>query len=132
MLTVGACVSAALLTLTITCADVVDFPEASRATAVNVSGPLVDVAVFQDTEYGEATSSAPRLTPFNLNCTPTTPTSSEAFAVTLTVPETFPTGAVIFTVGACVSLFTLTITLADVVVLPAASRATALNVSGPF
>jgi len=78
------------------------------------------VAVFQDTIYGEDASSLPRLAPSSLNCTPTTPTLSEAVAVTLTVPEIVapPAGAVIDTVGAVVSaatLLTVTITAADVV-----------------
>ncbi len=58
---------------------------------------------------------------------------SAAFASTLMVADTGPaTGAVRLTVGACVSLLTVTTTPADVVVLPAASRALAVNVCVPF
>ena len=50
-------------------------------------------------------SSAPRLLPSRRNCTPTTPTLSDAVAVTLIVPETVApfAGAVSETVGAVVS-----------------------------
>ena len=49
-------------------------------------------------------SSVPIFTPSNLNCTPTTPTLSEADAVTFTAPVTVPpVGEVIETVGAVVS-----------------------------
>ena len=80
-------------------------PAASRATAVSVCVPLVAVAVFQLTEYGLVVSSAPRFTPSSRNCTPTTPTLSEALAETVTVPVTVAplAGAVIETVGAVVS-----------------------------
>src|SRR5436190_949428 len=43
---------AALLTVTVTGADVVLLPAASRATAVKVCVPFVTVAEFQLTEYG--------------------------------------------------------------------------------
>ena len=50
-------------------------------------------------------SSGSRLFPSNLNCTPTTPTLSEASAETLIVPDTVApfAGAVIETVGGVVS-----------------------------
>src|SRR5919108_678354 len=72
----------------------------------------------------------PRFAPSSLNCTPTTPTLSEALAVTVVVPEMVdpPAGAVMLAVGGVVSFATVTVTDADVVVLPAASRATAVNV----
>src|SRR5439155_975988 len=65
----------------------------------------VTVAVFQETEYGATRSSAPRLAPSSLNCTPTTPTLSAAAAETVTVFETVapPSGALIETVGGVVS-----------------------------
>src|SRR5437879_13391865 len=77
--------------------------------------------------YGALVTSAPRLTPSSLSCTPTTPTLSVALAETVTVPETVApaAGAVIDTVGGVVSLKTVTLTAAAVAVLPAASRATA-------
>ena len=65
-----------------------------------------------------------------MNCTPATPTLSVAFAVTETVPDTMPpaAGAVIDTVGAVLSLETVTPTADDVVRVPAMLRATAVNV----
>ena len=65
-----------------------------------------------------------------LNCTPTTPTLSEALAVNWTVPDTVapPAGAVRDTLGGVVSgLLTVTDTVVDVCVLPAASLATAVS-----
>ena len=61
-------------------------------------------------------SSAPALTPSNWNCTPATPTLSEALAVTVIVPETVTpeAGEVMLTVGAVVSLKTVTVTGLDV------------------
>ena len=71
-----------------------------------------------------------------LNCTPTTPTLSDAVAVTLMLPDTVApfAGAVSETVGACVSppLLTVTVRAAEVVVLPAASRAMAVNECVPL
>src|SRR5437867_2500974 len=104
--TAGAVVSSTtLLTVTETGADVVWLPAASRATAVRLCTPLLAVAVFQDTVYGDDASSLPRLAPSSLNCTPTTPTLSEAVAVTLKVANIVapPAGEVIDTVGAVVS-----------------------------
>ena len=81
-------------------------------------------------------SSTPRLAPSSLNCTPTTDTLSEALAVTLTdTPDTVApfAGAVTEVVGGMEStLFTVTPTGAEVAVLPAASRATAVSVCGPL
>src|SRR5437867_2894570 len=124
----------ALDTVTVTATDVVRLPAASRATAVSVCEPLVAVVVFHETAYGTVVSSAPRLAPSSLNWTPTTPTLSDAFAVTVTVDLTVApfTGDVMLTVGGVVSLDTVTVTAADVAVLPAASRATALSVCEPL
>src|SRR5258706_11846751 len=74
-------------------------------------------------------TSAPRLAPSSLSCTPATPTLSVAFAVTVTVAETFapPAGAMMDTDGGVASFDTVTVTTADVVTLPAASRATAIR-----
>src|SRR5258705_2297090 len=94
--------------------------------------PSLAVAVFHDTEYGAAVSATPRLEPSSLNCTPTTPTLSEALAVTLVVPETVApeAGAVILTVGGVVSggggggaLFTVTVTAAEAGRTPSLSPA---------
>src|SRR5258708_40311653 len=73
-----------------------------------------------------------------LNCTPATPTLSEALAVTVTVADTvWPLpGEVMLTAGGVVSgggaLATVTVTGAEVVRLPAASRATAATVCEPL
>ena len=119
--TVGAVVS--LETVTVTDADVA-LPAWSLATAVRVYEPLDSDVVFQETEYGAVVSSAPMLVVPRLNWTPTTPMLSEAVADSVTVPETDEPseGAVIETVGATLSgLLTVTVTVADVVLLPAAS-----------
>ena len=76
--------AAALFTVTATAAVVVLLPAASRATAVRVCCALLAVVVSHVTPYGALVSSAPRLVPSSLNCTPATPTLSLAFAVTLT------------------------------------------------
>src|SRR5206468_11907739 len=100
--TVGATLST---TVTATADEVVTLPAASRATAVSVWPPRLAVAASQLIEYGAVVSSAPRLTPSSLNCTPATPTSSLALAWTSTVVETFApaAGAVSETAGAVVS-----------------------------
>src|SRR5439155_1451879 len=86
-------------------AEVVALPAASRSLALSVWAPLGTVVVFQDTEYGATRSSAPRLAPSSLHCTPTTPTLSSAAAETVTVFETVapPSCALIETVGGVVS-----------------------------
>ena len=101
--TVGAVAS--LNTVTLTAVAVLVLPAASRATAVRVWPVLVAVRVSHATEYGALVSSAPRFAPSSLNWTPVTAVSSEAFAVTLTVPPTVvaSAGAVIDTVGAVLS-----------------------------
>src|SRR6266516_3901142 len=107
MLTVGGVVSGggALDTVTVTGAEVVRLPAASRATALIVCEPLLAVAVFQETEYGALVSSAPKFAPSILNCTPATPTLSEALAVTVTVADTVCPllGEVMLTAGGVVS-----------------------------
>ena len=79
-------------------------PAASRATAVRLCAPFETLPDGQLTEYGAVVSSAPRLPPSTLNCTPTTPTLSEEFAAKLTEPETVApaAGLVRATVGAVV------------------------------
>ena len=59
-------------------------PAESRATAVKVCVPFGIVVVFHITLYGAPVSSAPRLAPSSLNCTPATPTLSVALAETVT------------------------------------------------
>src|SRR3981189_2789257 len=106
-----------LATVTLTAAEVVRLPAASRATAVRSCEALVAVVVSHDAAYGAAVTSAPRLAPSSLNCTPATPTLAEAAAVTLSVPETVApaVGEVTETDGAMLSLKTLTVTAAEVV-----------------
>src|SRR5207302_6850185 len=105
------------------------------------SSDLAAAVVFHEVEYGAVVLSAPRLVPSSRNCTPATPTSSEALAVTDTVPNTvWPLlGEVMLTVGGVVSggggggaLDTVTVTGAETGLrLPAASRATAVRVCAP-
>src|SRR5882672_5472623 len=77
---------ALLATVTVTGAEVVRLPAASRATAVMVCTPSLVLVVSKGIEYGAVVSSGPPLTPSSWNCTPTTPTLSAASAVTVTVP----------------------------------------------
>src|SRR5205809_3067097 len=95
----------ALSTVTLTAAVVAVLPAASRATAIRLWEPPATSVVFHEREYGTVVSSAPRLTPSSLNCTPTTPTLSVALAETVTVPATVEpaAGAVMDTVGGMVS-----------------------------
>src|SRR5205085_7327705 len=83
-------------------------------------------STFHVDEYGGANTSAPRFAPSRLNWTPTTPTLSDAAAVTGTVPETMApdVGAVIVTDGGAVSRAAgvANVKSPDVAVLPAASR----------
>src|SRR5207248_1205480 len=72
---------ATLFTDTPMAALVVRLPAASRATAVRLCVPFTAVVVFHEIEYGALIDSAPRFAPSSLNCTPTTPTLSAAFAV---------------------------------------------------
>ena len=127
--TVGGATS--LFTVTDTGVAVVVLPAASRATAVSECTPLATPIVFQTLVYGLAVSSAPRLAPSSLNCTPITAMLSEAAALTVTaVPATVApvAGAVIATVGGVAStLLTVTVAAVAVAVLPAASRATAVR-----
>jgi hypothetical protein len=114
-------------------ADVVVLPAASRALALRVwLLPLAAVVVSQATEYGAVVSSTPKGSPSSRNWTPATPTLSEAAAVTATAPLTVDpeAGEVIATVGGVWSE-TVTLTGAEVVALPAASRATAVSVWVP-
>src|SRR5213593_1686586 len=95
----------ALSTVTLTALAGAVLPAASRAMAVKLWEPLATRVVFQEIAYGAAVTSAPKLTPSSLNCTPTTPTLSVALAETVIVPETvaLAAGAVMETVGGVVS-----------------------------
>src|SRR5262245_53200501 len=93
-------------TVTVTEAEGLWFPAASRATAVSVWVPFEVPVVFQLVKYGADRSSRPRLAPSSLNCTPATPTLSLAVAETDTpLPDTVapPAGLVSETDGADVS-----------------------------
>ncbi len=122
------------ITVMLTVAEVEALPASSRAMAVSIWPPSTAVVVFQDIEYGEVVSSVPRLAPSSLNCTPTTETLSLAFAETVTVAEMVapPAGAVMETDGGVVSFAAVTVMPAEVVTLPAASRATAVSVWLPL
>src|SRR5437762_222289 len=123
-----------LLTVTVTATAVLVLPAASRATADSVCEPLAKVVVSQEIWNGAVVTSVPKFAPSTLNCTPATPTLSEALAVTVTVAETVAPalGEVTETDGGVVSLKTVTVTAADVVRLPAASRAIAVTVCEPL
>src|SRR5947209_12337302 len=79
-------------------------------------------------------SSAPRGAPSSWNWTPTTPTSSDALAVTAIVPETPDpeVGKVIATVGGVLSLKTVTVTGSEGYQMPSASSAMARRVWDPL
>jgi hypothetical protein len=124
-------------TVTVTPADVVRLPAASRATALSVCEPLLAVVVFHATAYGALGSSPPSAAPSSVNCTPTTPTLSDALAVTVIDPLTVDpaAGDVIATDGGVVSgtgLDTVTLTGSDVYRRPTRSRATAVRVWEPL
>src|SRR6266446_10936682 len=79
-----------LLTVTVTPAEVVVFPDASRAVAVSVYVPFPMPCESHESEYfvlgDSVVTSAPMLWPLNLNWTPATARSSTAVAVSVTVP----------------------------------------------
>src|SRR5258705_6099373 len=107
-------------TVTVTAAEVVALPAASRARAVRLCAPSPAVVVFQAMEYGALVSSAPWAAPSTKNWTPATPTLSAAFAAIVVVPLTVAplAGAVTDTVGGVLSpppLDTVTLTAAEVV-----------------
>jgi hypothetical protein len=92
-------------TLTVTAALVAEFPAASFAMARRTCVPFELLVVSHKNMYGATLSSAPAFAPSIWNCTLATPTSSAAFALTVTVFDTvapFP-GAVRDTVGGVVS-----------------------------
>src|SRR5256885_1270978 len=112
-----------LSTVTLTAGEVVWLPGASRATAVRVREPSAASVVFQEMEYGAAVTSAPRLAPSSLNCTPTTPTSSEALADTVIVRETVVpfSNEVMTTVVGVLSISVVNVKSDEVARFPAAS-----------
>ena len=67
---------------------------------------MVVAVVFHEVPYGGAIDSTPRFPPSSLNCTPATPTLSDASAVTATVCATLDplAGDVIATTGATASV----------------------------
>src|SRR2546422_1079664 len=93
-------------TVTFTTSDVVWLPAASRARAASVCAPPDAVEAFHVIEYGAVVSSAPYGAPSRRNCTPSTPTLSEAVAERGTeLPDTVTplAGAVIEMAGGVVS-----------------------------
>src|SRR5438045_4225636 len=108
-----------LETVTLTAALVAEFPAASLAMAVMLCVPLAAAVVYQEVVYGEAVSAAPTLLPSIWNCTLATPTLSEAFALSVTLPETVAPleGAVMLTVGGVVSLL-VTVKLTPLLATP--------------
>src|SRR5687767_12103910 len=123
---------APLATVTVIAGEIVLLPAASRARAVSVCEPFPTVVVSHAVEYGALVSSAPCGTPSTKNWTPATPALSEASASTGIVADTVApaVGAVIVTDGE--ELSTVTTTAVEVVLLPAASRATAVTVCDPL
>jgi hypothetical protein len=106
IVTVGGVVSFVVLsTLTVTLALVVELPAASAATALIVWLPLESVVEFSTYANGAAVRLAPAFVPSTRNWTLVTATSSEAAAVTLTLPESLApaAGEVIATLGGVVS-----------------------------
>src|SRR5438309_11088657 len=127
---VMAAVGAVLSTVTLTAAEVVVLPAASRATAVRVCAPSATLVVSQETVYGAAVSSRPIGAPSTKKRTPSTPTLSAALALMVTAPLTNAPddGDVMATVGGVLSLNTVTVTASEVYSMPIRSRATAVKV----
>src|SRR5258708_6660297 len=125
---------AALDTVTVTAAEVATLPAASRARALRACAPFATFVVSKATEYGAAVSSAPSAAPSIRNCTPATPTLSDAVAVTVIVPARVvpDAGDAMLTIGGVVSLNTVTVTGAEVYSRPIKSRATAIKVCEPL
>jgi hypothetical protein len=79
-------------------------------------------------------TAVPAFTPSSWNCTLATPIPLVALATTTVVPDSVTpfAGDVIVTTGGATALFTVTVSLALVVLFPAVSVATAFNVWVPF
>jgi len=104
--TVGGVVSFVVLsTVTVMLALVVELPAASAATALIVWLPLESVVESGHMQRGAAVKLAPTFPPSTRNWTLATPTSSDAAAVTLTLPERWApaAGEVISTLGGVAS-----------------------------
>ena len=105
--TVGGVVSGTFVfeTVMVTTAEIVEFPAASLALAVMEWEPLDTDALFHALWYGAVFCSEPVATPSIRNCTPATPTLSEAVAARFTVPVSVlpAAGAVRETVGGTLS-----------------------------
>src|SRR5262245_41660389 len=97
---------AMLLTITVTGIALVLLPAASLATAPNVCGLLAVRKVFQLVRNGGPEMSGPKTSPSSSNCTPATPTLSEASALITITPETLAlsTGVVRVTTGGTASV----------------------------
>jgi len=95
------CPEVAFETVTVTGVEAVAVPAVSVAVAASECAPFVAVDVFHDVWYGLVVTALPRFTPSSMNCTLAIPTLLEAFAETVTVPETvaLAAGAVMETVG---------------------------------
>ncbi len=138
-LTAGGVVSAVDPTVTVTPADVVMFPDVSRATAPSTCDPrlAVEVVHTHDATPCGAVTSGLTVAPSSVNQTPPIATLSDAFANTVTVPETVAplAGELMATVGGVLSTWllfaTVTSTGAAETGLPALSRATAVTVWTP-
>ena len=79
-----------LLTVIETGAETALLPARSRALAVSMCVPSVTVVESRLVEYGLLAASLPRAVPSIRIRTPATPTSSDASAVTVMVPDTIP------------------------------------------
>src|SRR5438552_15599907 len=77
-MTGGVVSGAALLTVTLTAAEVVRLPAPWRATAERVGVAVVAGAAFQETAYGAAVTAAARGTPTSVTGAPTTAGAAEA------------------------------------------------------
>ena len=126
-----------LLTVTVTAAEVPVVPAESVATAVMVWVPFVRVVLLKVVVYGAVVNADPTDVPSTLNCTLAivNPVAAVALAVSVTLdPDIVAplTGAVTDTVGAAAVLLTVTVTAAEVPVVPAESVATAVMVWVPF
>ena len=110
--------------------EVVALPTASRARAVTEWAPSATVRESQLNENGALVSSAPTAAPSTRNCTPETPTLSDASADRVTsAPTVAPlAGAVNVTDGGAVSaLLTVTLIEEETPRLPASSSAMAIS-----
>jgi hypothetical protein len=95
-----------LETVTDTAAAVAVFPDVSVATAEILCVPLATDEEFHESEYGDAVTAEPVFVPSTVNRTLATATLSDAFAESVTVPDTVAplAGAVIDTVGGVLSV----------------------------